>query len=93
MTDPDASFVYQIQGMKQDLQIRLEKLFAELLSTVKSMNAEQFNSVPFEGSWSAAQVAEHLSKSYDLIEALATSSTKTERLVDEKSYLSRSQGQ
>lgn len=31
-----------------------------LLQTIKAFKAEQFNAVPFEGSWTAGQVSEHI---------------------------------
>jgi hypothetical protein len=35
----------------------------DLLQAVSSFSEEEFNEIPFEGSWSAAQVADHLRKS------------------------------
>lgn len=35
----------------------------DLLKTISSFNENIFNKVPFEGSWTAAQVADHVAKS------------------------------
>ncbi|HJY64618.1 MAG TPA: DinB family protein [Ignavibacteria bacterium] len=40
-----------------------EQSTAELLQTLSSFTNEQFNKIPFEGSWTAGQVTEHLFKS------------------------------
>jgi hypothetical protein len=46
---------------------RIAKAFDEtsedLLQTVSSFSEEEFNEIPFDGSWTAAQVADHLRKS------------------------------
>ncbi|TMI65299.1 MAG: DUF1569 domain-containing protein [Bacteroidetes bacterium] len=70
--------------MKQELQPALKKSFNELLSILGSLDEKQINAVPFEGSWTAAQVAEHLSRSYEIIEALKVQAATTERPADEK---------
>jgi hypothetical protein len=70
--------------MKQELQPTLERLFNELLSTLGSLDEKQINTVPFDCSWTAAQVGEHLSKSYEVIEALKVQAAPTERPADEK---------
>ena len=69
---------------QQDLPTTLAKLFKELLSTLGSLDEQQINDIPFEGSWTAAQVGEHLSKSYDVIGALKTQAAPAERPADEK---------
>lgn len=37
-----------------------DRTFTELLQLISSINEEQINIVPFEGSWTAGQVAQHL---------------------------------
>lgn len=41
----------------------MDETTSELLQTIDSFTQEQINIVPFEGSWTAGQVAEHLLKS------------------------------
>jgi hypothetical protein len=37
-----------------------DETFTELLQVVSSFNEEQINTVPFEGSWTAGQLAQHI---------------------------------
>jgi hypothetical protein len=53
----------------------------ELLKVVSAFDQEAFNKVPFEGSWTAGQVAEHLLRACSP-EALYLETTKTERAAD-----------
>lgn len=54
-----------------------------LLQAFDSFNASQVNIIPFEGSWTAGQVAEHLYKSMvGLPEMLRGATKETERPVD-----------
>jgi O-methyltransferase involved in polyketide biosynthesis len=58
---------------------------SELLQAVSSFTEEQLNTVPFEGSWTAGQVTEHLLKSKSGIPKLFSATTKlTQREPDEK---------
>lgn len=67
--------------MENLISIEIEKTTNELIELISSTNAELFNGIPFEGSWTVAQVGEHLLKSYGLIEALENGPVKqTERL-------------
>ena len=57
----------------------------ELLQIIAAFSQEQFNKVPFEGSWTAGQVSEHLLKSIAGRPELMAGPTKpTERKPDEK---------
>jgi hypothetical protein len=49
--------------MNQNLIKEFEKSTSDLLQALNQFTNEQFNMVPFEGSWTAGQVAEHLFKS------------------------------
>ncbi|MCI0716363.1 MAG: DinB family protein [Chlorobi bacterium] len=49
--------------MDKNLLTEFEETTACLLQTLSSFTDEQFNHVPFKGSWTAGQVAEHLFKS------------------------------
>jgi DinB superfamily len=64
---------------------QLELTTRELLQTIAAFSPEQFNQIPFEGSWTAGQVAEHLLKSESGIPEVVSGATKpTERAIDEK---------
>jgi hypothetical protein len=56
----------------------------ELLALLNSKGETQLNLKPFEGSWSVAQVGEHLYKSYAFVEILNGHTKSTERPPDEK---------
>jgi hypothetical protein len=43
---------------------RFTSVIDELTTLLSSFTTEQFNSIPFEGSWTTGQVATHLLKSY-----------------------------
>lgn len=49
--------------MKQQQTTELIETTNDLLATFSLFSQEEFNTVPFEGSWTAGQVAEHLYKS------------------------------
>ncbi len=44
----------------QELQSHINKTFTELGEIISSFNEDQINLIPFEGSWTAGQVAEHI---------------------------------
>ena len=50
-----------------ELFASLDETWAELVQMISSTNDESINAVPFEGSWSAAQLATHVSKSNNAI--------------------------
>lgn len=56
----------------------------ELLQIIAGFSQEQFNKIPFTGSWTAGQVSEHLLKSVEGMPALITGNTRptTERKPD-----------
>ncbi|MBL0741203.1 DinB family protein [Chryseolinea lacunae] len=49
--------------MKRELLILLDTTTHDLLHVLASFTPQQFNTVPFEGSWTPGQVAEHVYKS------------------------------
>lgn len=49
--------------MKEQIISDFETTTKELLATISMFSNEEFNKIPFEGSWTAGQVAEHLYKS------------------------------
>ncbi|HEY5369476.1 MAG TPA: SRPBCC domain-containing protein [Hanamia sp.] len=67
--------------MITQITTEFEKTSDELLQIILSTNEEPLYEIPFEGSWSVAQVGDHLLKSYGLVEALSHGPVKkTERL-------------
>lgn len=66
--------------MKEKLFQELEETTKDLLQVLSLFSQEEFNQIPFEGSWTAGQVAEHLFKSEsNMPEVFKGSSTQTER--------------
>ena len=64
---------------------KLKSSTSDLLNVLAEFENEQINKVPFEGSWTAGQVAEHLLKSEVGIPHLLAENVKsTERPADEK---------
>ena len=54
----------------------LERTTRELLQVLGEFTNEQFNSLPFEGSWTAGQVADHLFRAERGAPALMTGNTE-----------------
>ena len=66
--------------MKEKISTGFEETTKDLLATLCSFTQEEFNTIPFEGSWTPGQVAEHLYKSEsNIVRALKGNSEKTER--------------
>ena len=76
--------------MRKEILKEVEQTMDELIQLISSSGEEELNEIPFEGSWSAAQVAEHLLKSYAIVDMLNAPQTKTERSADEKVELLKS---
>ncbi|HEY5461629.1 MAG TPA: DinB family protein [Hanamia sp.] len=66
--------------MTTEISIEFEKTSDELIRLISSISEEQFNEIPFDGSWTAAQVGDHLLKSYGLIKVLNGQAVETRRL-------------
>ncbi len=49
--------------MKIDLLIHISNTKSELLHVLNQFGQQNINTVPFEGSWTGGQVAEHVLKS------------------------------
>ncbi len=49
--------------MDIQLQDQLDQTMATLLKALDAFDAHSFNTIPFEGSWTAGQVADHVYKS------------------------------
>ncbi|HEX7845752.1 MAG TPA: DinB family protein [Chitinophagaceae bacterium] len=68
-----------------NLMEEFDKSTHSLLSTISLFSKEQFNTIPFEGSWTAGQVCEHLFKAEAGYPGLLSGSKMpTDRPVDEK---------
>jgi len=55
-----------------------------LITLLSSFDREKFNAIPFQGSWTAAQIGDHLLKSYAVVDALNGKVKETIRPADEK---------
>ena len=62
--------------MENLISIEIGKTTNELIQLISSSSEEQFNEIPFEGSWTVAQIGDHLLKSYGLVEALNNDSVR-----------------
>ena len=68
--------------VKEQLRAEVGGTFQDLINTLSAFKEEQFNLVPFEGSWTPGQIAEHLVKS---VSAIPDEHTQfTQRPYDEK---------
>lgn len=57
----------------------------ELLSLLEPLDEERMNRIPFAGSWTAAQLGEHLLKSYQSIDLSRVRATPSQRPSGQKS--------
>src|SRR3954467_10976656 len=74
--------------MKEKIMSRLDETANELLATISLFSPDEFNKIPFEGSWTGGQVAEHLFKSEArLPKVLGSASKPAERDPFEKTGL------
>jgi hypothetical protein len=65
---------------KEQLKKELQSTNEELTKVISSFTDEQFNKIPFEGSWTGGQVADHLAISDSGTTRILTDKTaKTER--------------
>lgn len=71
--------------MKTEIITNLDNALEETLQLLTSFTEEEMNKVPFEGSWTAAQVCEHLHKAEtDMDKLLLAPSKPVERQPDER---------
>lgn len=68
----------------QEVSQELETSFTELLHMLSGLSEEALNQVPFKGSWTAAQLGNHLSKSYNILSVLNGRTEPADRPVDAK---------
>ena len=77
--------------MEKAILVAIDETTNDLLHTISLFTPEQFNTIPFEGSWTAAQVAEHIYKSESGLPTVWKSRTvAAERAPDEKAPIIRS---
>ncbi|WP_420150099.1 DinB family protein [Spirosoma sp.] len=72
------------QVINQTVSHQLESAFAQLLDKLSSLNEEELNKVPYQGSWTAAQLGDHLSKAYDIMPILNGKTELADRPIDAK---------
>ena len=71
--------------MQTDILKALQGTTDELLQLLATFNQSQINAVPFENSWTAAQVAEHLTRSNaSVVQFLTVAGKKIDRKPDER---------
>lgn len=71
--------------MKKTISNELTQTINKLLQTISAFPPEKFNTIPFEGSWTAAQVCTHILKSVSgVLENLYSKTKPTTRQPDEK---------
>lgn len=68
----------------QKLSAQVEQTGADIRAELNRFSEEQLNTVPFEGSWTAGQVAEHLLGSGGAVEVVFGRTAPTSRPPDEK---------
>lgn len=70
--------------MNTSILNKFETTTDELVDLLSSLTEEQLNSLPFENSWTAGQVGDHLYRSYSVMEILNGNVESTDRKPDEK---------
>lgn len=70
--------------MKAQILKTFDEHTQELLQLLDSLSDEQLNKIPFQNSWTAGQVGDHLYKSYGVVEILNGNVKNTQRPPDEK---------
>jgi hypothetical protein len=66
------------------LKAQVPETGAAIVEQLELFNEQQLNTIPFEGSWTAGQVGEHLLKSGGAVEVVFGRTVPTERAFDEK---------
>lgn len=62
-------------GRQVELQNYVQSTFAELDAALSAFSQDEFNRIPFEGSWTPGQVAGHLIKAVGQLPDLRTAAT------------------
>jgi hypothetical protein len=70
--------------LNQLVTIQVDSIAKKLLQTITSIKQQDINQVPFEGSWTAGQVCEHVNLSVSgIINTLKAPAEVTERIPDQ----------
>lgn len=69
---------------KTALLQEIRHTFERLYSALRAFNEDTIDRIPFPGSWTAGQVAEHLIKGLSGIGRMGAKTTKTDRPADQK---------
>jgi len=73
--------------MDQNVISEYRKTVDDLLEAIEQFSQEKINEVPFEGSWTAAQVADHIYKSQEVFPKLLNGKTEeTKRDTEKKKH-------
>ncbi|HET8884889.1 MAG TPA: DinB family protein [Salinimicrobium sp.] len=67
-----------------DVKERFQQTTDEFIEILKSFSNNELNTVPFDGSWTAGQVGDHLYKSYKSVEILRGTTQTVNRAKNEK---------
>ena len=67
-----------------NISTEVQEVIGELIFKLSSLSLDELNQRPETDAWSAAQVGEHLLKSYDTVKVLYGNTKETERQIDEK---------
>lgn len=70
--------------MKEEVLNNFDHVTNELLTLLSSLTEEELNKIPFENSWTAGQLGDHLFKSYAVVEILNGQVESTSRHPNEK---------
>ncbi|MEH6764703.1 MAG: DinB family protein [Aequorivita antarctica] len=65
--------------MNTEVLKRFDIATDKLIEQLASLSEEQLNTVPFEGSWTAGQLGNHLYKSYNIMDILNGNVEETDR--------------
>lgn len=70
--------------MDTDLLNGIDRASTDLINIIDSLSDEQLNKIPFEGSWTAGQLGDHVYKFYSVGQVLNGTAKDTERDPREK---------
>lgn len=70
--------------MNTEVLNKFDKTTGELLELLSSLTEEQLNIPPFENSWTAGKLGDHLYRSYNVMQILTGTVEDTDRAPDEK---------
>lgn len=70
--------------MSKEILTELKNTTDDLLRILDILSPNELNRIPFEGSWTAGQVGDHLLKSYGVVETLNGEVKSTNRAPDQK---------